>query len=78
MAVRVTKDLICDECGADIEVRRYRITRVEDGKKLSPDLCAEHAEVIEGLFRKLPGGKRGQSRARVVLTEEQIAARRRK
>lgn len=76
MAVRVTKDLICDICGGDEGVSRYRFTRVRDDRKITADLCAEHAGIIEELFKLMPAGKRGQTRARPVLTEAEIVAKR--
>lgn len=62
----VTKSYVCDVCGGDGEVRRWRIVRSSDGKTVSPDLCLEHSELIDLLFDKLPKGRRGQVRARKV------------
>lgn len=62
----VTKSYVCDVCGGDEEVRRWRIVRSSDGKTVSPDLCLEHSELIDLLFDKLPKGRRGQIRARRV------------
>ena len=76
MAVVVRKELVCDECGAAEGVMRWRITRTSDGRTVSPDLCSDHSQFLENIFDKLPTGKRGQSRARPVLTEEQVRAKR--
>lgn len=62
----VTKSYVCDVCGGEKEVRRWRIVRSSDGKTVSPDLCLEHSELIDLLFDKLPKGRRGQVRARRV------------
>lgn len=62
----VTKSYVCDVCGGDGEVRRWRIVRSSDGKTVSPDLCLEHSELLDLLFDKLPKGRRGQTRARRV------------
>lgn len=74
MAIQVTQTLICDVCGSPEGVTRYRITR--DGKTVSPDLCVEHGDMIEGLFKKMPTGQRGRSRARPVVSEAEIVKRR--
>lgn len=72
MAVRVTRDVVCDMCGQDDSVTSWRITRTKDGKSVSPDLCAEHAEVLEDLFKRLPARK-GRTPRR-VLTEAEVVA----
>ena len=78
MAERVIRELICDCCGSDAKVRRWRITKVDEGKTVSPDLCDVHSEFMEEVFKALPAGTRGQTRARRVLTEKQVKALRQK
>ena len=79
MAVRITKDLVCDVCGRDGgTVQRWKITRTIDNKTVSPDLCDGHAGFLEDLYRRLPTGRRGQTRARQVLTEDAVKAKARK
>lgn len=79
MAVRITKDLVCDVCGRDGgTVQRWKITRTADNKSVSPDLCDQHSELLEDLFKRLPAGRRGQTRARQVLTEDAVKAKARK
>ena len=73
MAVRITRDLVCDMCGRDGgTVQRWKITRTADNKSVSPDLCEEHSKCLEDLYDILPAGRRGQTRARRVLTVEEL------
>ena len=78
VAERVIRELICDCCGSDDRVRRWRLTKIEEGKTVSPDLCQKHSEFLEEVFKALPAGKRGQTRARRVLTEKEVKALRNK
>lgn len=78
MAERVIRELICDLCGSDKDVRRWRITKTDDGKTVSPDLCEKHSGILDEVFAALPAGKRGQTRARRVLTEAEVKKLRQK
>jgi hypothetical protein len=72
MAVRVTKELICDICGIDGDIRRYRLTRTDNKTSVTADLCPEHRELIDEIMTRKKKGRR----TRRVYTPEEIAAKR--
>lgn len=79
MAVRIVKEVVCDDCGADEGVKSYRVGIVGNGRGVAPDLCPTHAERLEELMATAP--KRGTSKLRKqppVRTTAEIKAKRRK
>lgn len=79
MAVRITKHLICDECGSDAEVKSYRVGVVGDGRGVTPDLCETHGGPLDQLIATAP--KRSTSGLRKppqVRTTAEVKAQRRK
>lgn len=71
MAVRIVKDIVCDECGSDVGVRSYRVGVVGDGRGVSPDLCPEHATRLDELIATAP--QRNASRLRKPPTVRTVA-----
>ena len=69
MAVRIVKDIVCDECGSDEGVRSYRVGVVGDGRGVSPDLCPEHAARLDETIRRLEPEDRDQ----VLALAERLA-----
>lgn len=79
MAVRIVKEIVCDECGADEGVKSYRVGIVGNGRGVAPDLCPEHAERLEELMAT--ASTRGTSKLRKppqVRTVAEVKAQRRK
>lgn len=75
MVTKVIRELICDLCGSNEGVRKWRI-QSDTGRKASPDLCAKDAKVLEQVLKKVPAGTGKRSTPRPVLTEAQIRAKR--
>lgn len=78
MAVELTKRLVCDMCGSAEGVQRWRLAKAKDGRRVSPDLCEVCGKPFEEVMAKMPRGKRGQTKARPVVTEDQVRAARRR
>lgn len=62
MAVRIVKEIVCDECGSDEGVKSYRVGIIGDGRGVSPDLCPEHGARLDELMATAP--KRNASKLR--------------
>jgi hypothetical protein len=77
LGTRIVRVMICDLCGGENGVRRWRLALAGDGKKVSPDLCESCEKPFVEIMEKLPNGKRGQTQGRPVLTEAQVRAKRR-
>lgn len=43
----VTKKIVCNICGSEEGVVRYRITRTEDRRGGNVDMCSEHGAPLE-------------------------------
>ena len=74
MAVRIERSRVCDVCGSDVSVTRWRVGKA-GGRTASPDLCGKHSKPLEEIMKLLPRGKRGQATTPAVLTDAQVRAR---
>lgn len=73
MAVRVTRDVVCDVCGTG-PARRWTIQRKDGRMQRTGDLCVDHErdlQVFLDAFVKV----RGRVATREILTPEQIKRR---
>jgi hypothetical protein len=79
MAVRIVKEVVCDECGSEINVRSYRVGRIGDGRGVTPDLCDAHAARLEELIASAPRrNASGLRKPPPVRTAAEVQKRRRK
>lgn len=78
MAEELTRRLVCDMCGGTKGVQRWRLAKASDGRRVSPDLCVDCGKPFEEVLARMPRGKRGQSKARPVVTEADVRAARRR
>ena len=74
MAVRIERSRVCDVCGSDVSVTRWRCGKA-GGRVASPDLCSKHSKPFEDIMKLLPRGKRGQAETPPVLTDAQVRAK---
>jgi hypothetical protein len=74
MAVVKVPTVICDQCGASGDCKRYVISFPDDGRR-SIDLCStcrEPLDKLESLFEGMP--KKGpRPKGQPVVTEAQLA-----
>lgn len=76
MATEVIRRRVCDACGATDDVKRYRLSRLEEEQQASSlDLCPEHGAPVERLLAIRKEVPRGKKRA-VVPMREVVALRR--
>ena len=75
MATRIIKQKVCDMCGAEQDVRAYRVGVVGDGKGTAPDLCAEHAKPLEEVMAAVPSKRpaSGLRKPPKVKSEAEVA-----
>ena len=81
MALRRTVTPECDICHRTDGVRRYRIDYLDfNPRRLTAYLCTTHRKPLERIAEKVTpkGGRRAGPAKREVLTEKQIADRRRR
>lgn len=79
MAVRITKELVCDECGSDDNVKSYRVGIVGNGRGVAPDLCEAHSERLRQLIATSPSRNvSGLRKPPKVRTTAEVKAQRRK
>ena len=69
---------MCDLCGSENAVGRYRIEFVDDPRHLTVDLCIRHKKPLEAIREKVPpkSGRQGGPREREVLPPSKVRAAR--
>jgi len=79
MAVRIVKEVVCDECGSDAGVKSYRIGVIGNGRGVTPDLCEVHAARVEELIATAPRrNASGLRKPPPVRTATEVQKKRRK
>lgn len=84
--MKVTRKRVCDVCGSDDGVCRYRITKLEgfritkleraaDQRTVTADLCTEHGVALEDAMLAAPVTRRGRKSTKPVVSLDQITAK---
>lgn len=76
--MKVTRMRVCDICGNEQGVCRYRITKLEDSAQRTGtvDLCSEHGDVVEAAMGAAPMSRRGRKSAKPVVSLDDIPKKR--
>lgn len=82
MATEVIRRRVCDACGQTDDVKRYRLSRLDEEQRASTlDLCPDHGAPVERLLelrKEVPRGrKRTVTPMREVVALKRTAGRRR-
>ena len=76
MAIQVVRMRVCDVCGSDQSVKKYRLVRVEGKTRMiTMDLCDEHGTPIEELMAAKPVPRRTKRKV-TPLAEAKSATKR--
>lgn len=76
MAIKVLRVRVCDICGNEEGVCRYRVSKLEgDTRTVTVDLCPTHGAAMELTLESKPVPRR---KARAVTPMKEITATRRK
>lgn len=78
VVVKVTRTRVCDTCGSEHGVCRYRITKLEGVQSqttVTADVCDENPHTLEEIIGAAPAPRRGRKSARPVVSVDEIAAK---